>query len=452
MSAPSLQRPVVGATRTAKSPALAERTLANGLRIVAVRKPGVPVVEVRVRLPLAASGGKGAVAHTARLAVLGETILRGTEQRSALQIAEELQSVGGALGAGSDADRFAIGGSALSSGLPLLLDVLADVLANATFPAREVEGERDRLLQDLTIARTQPGILAAAALARRLYGTHPYAFELAHVDAVQDVTAAQVRALHRNRIGAHDGLVVVVGDLTPARMLDAAEAALGGWAPTAARDRDPRHTPPVVPGPIEIADRPGAVQTNIRFAGESVTREHPIYSALLLAHTVFGGYFSSRLVANIREDKGFTYSPRSSLDHARAGSTFSVVADVATGVTAPALAETLHELLRITTTTVGGDELEAARRYSIGSLALRTATQAGLATTLAGLLPAGLGLEWLRDQPRRLQAVTIDDVLAAAQHVMAPAKLVTVLLGDAGVIKDAVSVVGPVEVTSTSEL
>jgi predicted Zn-dependent peptidase len=452
VSAPALQRPVVGATRAAKAPASAERTLANGLRVVAVRKPGVPVVEVRTRLPVAAAGGTGAAAHTARMTVLAETILRGTEQRSAVQIAEQLQRVGGALGAGSDADRFSIGGSALSSGLPVLLDVLADVLASPEFPAREVAGERDRLVQDLTIARTQPGVLASAALARRVYGNHPYASELARVDAVQAVTRAQVRTLHRNRIGPRDGLLVIVGDLTPARMLDAAERALGGWTGAAGPDRALPPAPPVRPGPIEIADRPGAVQTNIRLAGTSVPRDDPMYSALLLAHTVFGGYFSSRLVANIREDKGFTYSPRSSLDHARAGSTFSVVADVATAVTAPALAETLHELLRITTGRVGQDELDAARRYSIGSLALRTATQAGLATTLAALLPVGLGLEWLRDQPRRLEAVSVDDVLAAAARIMAPARLATVLLGDAAVIADRVAVIGPVEVTSTGDL
>ncbi|HVU71777.1 MAG TPA: pitrilysin family protein [Mycobacteriales bacterium] len=452
MSAPALQRPVVGVTRTAKLPPSAERTFANGLRVVAVRKPGVPVVELRVRLPLAATGGKSATAHTARLTVLAETILRGTERRTALQIAEELQRVGGALGAGSDADRFALGGSALSSGLPVLLDVLADVLQHATYPQREVEGERDRLLQDLAIARTQPGLLAAAALARRVYGTHPYAFELAHVEAVQAVTRAQVRALHASRIGPQDGLVVIVGDLTPAKMLDAAEKALGGWTSDAKADRELPPMPEIVPGAIEIANRPGAVQTNIRFAGASVPRDDPSYPALLLAHTVFGGYFSSRLVANIREDKGFTYSPRSSLDHARAGSTFSVVADVATGVTAPALAETLHELLRITTAKVGADELDAARRYSIGSLALRSATQAGLATTLAGLLPSGLGLEWLREQPRRLGSVTVDDVLAAAQQIMAPSKLVTVLLGDADAIAGPVGVIAPVEVTSIADL
>jgi zinc protease len=150
---------------------------------------------------------------------------------------------------------------------------------------------------------------------------------------------------------------------------------------------------------------------------------------------VFGGYFSSRWVENIREDKGYTYSPRSSVEHRQLGSTFRAAADVATGVTAAAVLETAYELGRMAATSVREDEVEAARQYAIGSLSLSIATQAGLASTLASLSGAGLGLDWLAGQPARVAAVTADQVTAVAAEYLAPSRLVSVIVGDAASIR-----------------
>jgi predicted Zn-dependent peptidase len=439
-------------TRVARQPAATERVLSNGLRAVAVRKPGVPLVEVRLWVPFGGPAGPRGRAHAARGALLAETLFSGTSARSAVELAEELQAVGGALGAGVDPDRLSVGGSALASGLPVLLDVLADVLSDATFPSREVAGERDRLAHDLAVARTQPGVLAAAALGRRLYAAHPYLHELAGVEQVRAVTPAALRSLHASRLVPKGAVLVVVGDLQPARALDVAESALRRWTGGAASARDVPPLPPIVPGPLELADRAGAVQTNIRLAGPAVGRLDPAYPALQLAHTIFGGYFSSRLVANVREVRGYSYGPRSGLDHTRAGSLVTVTVDVATAVTAPALLETVYELGRMATGPVTADELDAARRYATGALALSTATQAGLASTLSALLPTGLGLDWLREHPRRLAAVTVDEVREAAARFLAPARLVSVLLGDASVVTESVSSLVPVEATTTEGL
>jgi predicted Zn-dependent peptidase len=186
-----------------------------------------------------------------------------------------------------------------------------------------------------------------------------------------------------------------------------------------------------------LVDRPGAVQTTIRIGGAAPARTDADFAATALANLVFGGYFSSRWVSNIREDKGYTYSPSSGLDHPLGGSRFVAGADVATGVTAPALLETLYELGRIATAPVGQDELDRARRYAIGTLALGTASQAGLAGTLSQLAAGGLGIEWLREYPKQLDAVTVDDVLAAAARWLAPTALTPVLVGDRAAVADS---------------
>jgi zinc protease len=186
-----------------------------------------------------------------------------------------------------------------------------------------------------------------------------------------------------------------------------------------------------------VPRRPGAVQTTIRLAGAAPSRTDPGYAAAALANLVFGGYFSSRWVSNIREDKGYTYSPHSGLEHPSAGSRFLAGADVATDVTAPALLETLYELGRIATVPVDQAELDQARRYAIGTLALSTASQAGLAGLLSQLAGAGLGVDWLREHPAALEKVTVDDVLEAGARWFAPSALTPVLVGDTAVVEDS---------------
>jgi predicted Zn-dependent peptidase len=166
---------------------------------------------------------------------------------------------------------------------------------------------------------------------------------------------------------------------------------------------------------------------------------------LQLANLVFGGYFSSRWVENIREDKGYTYSPHSVLEHSIAGSSLILSADVATEVTAPALLETWYELGRLATTAPAPEELEQARQYALGSLLLGMSTQAGLAGLATTYAAYGLRLEYLVEHHAKLAAATRDDVAAAAARYLAPGGAATVILGDTD------KVTGPLATLSTVE-
>jgi zinc protease len=159
---------------------------------------------------------------------------------------------------------------------------------------------------------------------------------------------------------------------------------------------------------------------------------------------IFGGYFSSRWTENIREDKGYTYGPHSRVDHHQLGSALILEVEVATEVTAPALLETFYELGKISLLPVTEAELDAVRQYAIGTLALSTATQAGLASTLSALAAFGLGPDWIAEHPDRLAAVGIDDVSAAAAEFFAPDRLASVIVGDADLITASVARLVPV--------
>ncbi len=442
--------PAVAAPAALKLPAVAERTLANGLRVLAVRRASVPVVELRLRIPAGppgkkalkaiASGGSSFVAATT---LLSETMFTGTPEHDRGQLAAQLQRLGGGLSAGVDTDRLAIVGSVLAPNLRELLSLLSEVIHSASYPKREVSGERERLVAELGIARSQPAVLAREALLTRLYGDHPYAEEWPEPEALESVTAKQLRALHELAVSPSGAVLTLVGDLRPAAALDAVEAALSGWTGKQAQAIPalPKH----VSGGVTIVDRPGAVQTNIRLGGPTLTRTAPNYAALQVANVVFGGYFSSRLVNNIREDKGYTYSPRSSIEHASAGSRLTIAADVATEVTGPALLEILYELGRVALLPLGDDEIAAASRFAAGTLALSTATSAGLASTLSMLAGSGLGPEYLREHTAALAAVNAASVADIADQ-FAPTRLAAVLLGDASVITGPVEEIRPLPV------
>jgi predicted Zn-dependent peptidase len=435
----ALARPVpaLGRAKTPRLPSVGERTLDNGLRVLAVRRPGVPLVELRLRVPFAGPAGKGQRAHTARGQLLGDTLLSGTGRRSAEQIAIDLQALGGQLSASTDSDRIGMGGSVLTSGLPGLLELLAEVLTDAAYPKAEVLGERDRLVQELAIYRSSAGVVAREALLGRLYGSHPYGRDLPSAEDVEKIKASHLRQLHAERVAPQGSVLVLVGDLPPARALGLVEQALSGWKKTGKPPRVP-DLPPTPSGPALLLDRPGAVQTTVRAAGPAPARADADFASLVLANLVFGGYFSSRWVANIREDKGYTYSPHAVLEHPPAGSRIMLSADVATPTTAAALVETSGS-------SAGSPPSRSARRSStrpaatpIGSLRSAPRSQAGLASTLSQLAAPGCRSSGCASSPKRLAAVTVDDALAAAARYLAPARLTTVLVGDVAQVEGPV--------------
>jgi zinc protease len=420
-----------------KLPKQAERTLSNGLTVIAVRRPAVPLVELRLGVPF----GR---APLARATLLSQAMFTGTTTMSSIDIAAELQAVGGGLSAGTDPDRLLVTGNSLAAGLDRTLELLASVLNDAAYPADEVGTERDRLVDHIQVAQSQPSHLARTALLKRMFGRHPYAIQTPEPEQVKGVRPAQLRALHTDRVRPDGAVLVLVGDLSPEKAIDAAEKALGGWI-GAGKDGSVPAAPGLEPGPLLLVDRPGSVQSSLRMALPAVPRTSPDYAALQLANMVFGGYFSSRWVENIREDKGYTYGPHTAIEHYVAGSSLIVAAEVATEVTGPALLETVYELGRIASLPPGEEELEQARRYALGTLRLGMSTQAGLAGLTSVYAEFGLRLDYLTAHSAALASVTREQVAEAAARYLAPSRAVTVVLGDAEKIEGPLSALTPVE-------
>jgi zinc protease len=439
--------PPLGVPRPQPVPVAQESTLPGGLRLVVVPRPGVPLIELRLRVPFAAPTAPEARRLTAHGSVLAGAVLLGTANRDQTGIAELLQSHGAELSVSTDPDRLLFATTLLPGGLEPVLGLLAELLTGATYPDDRVEGERERVAERIAIARSQPGVIARTALAARRHGDHPYAVQLPDPELVAAVDGDALRSVHRERVLPAGSSLVLVGDLDPQAATDAVGTALAGWSASGHAVEAPP-VPELRPPGIEVVDRPGAVQSNLRLGGPAPARTAPDLAAVRLANMIFGGYFSSRLVENIRERRGYTYSPRSSVDHQDAGSSFLVEADVATEVTGPALLETWYELGRMALVPVTDAELDGARRYVLGSMALATATHAGLASTLSALVGSGLPVDWLAEHQRALAAVTVEEVLAASRRYLAAGGLTTVVVGDAAQVAESLGALAPVSVAA----
>ena len=377
--------------------------------------PGRPADRAAAAGAVRRAGPRAAAASTPPAArVLSGAVLLGTGAHDQTGIAELLQSHGAELSVSTDPDRLLFATTLLAGRAGAGPRACSPSCSpTPTYPDDRVEGERDRVAERIAIARSQPGVIARTALAARRYGDHPYAIQLPDAELVAAVRrrraappAPRARAARRQQPRAGRRPRPAARDRRRRRRRSPA------WVGDRARRARRRRPRSCGRRAIELVDRPGrrAVQPPARRPARR-GRTDPDLAAVRLANMIFGGYFSSRLVENIRERRGYTYSPRSSVDHQAAGSSFLVEADVATEVTGPALLETWYELGRMALTPVTEAELDGARRYILGSMALSTATHAGPGQHAVRADRRGpAGRTGSPSTSRRSAAVTVEEV------------------------------------------
>jgi zinc protease len=448
-AAAATERPEIGVLRLPEAPEVVEDELAGGLKLLAAHRPSVPMVELRFSFPLPASE----IESPATSIVLSESLLAGTGQHDRAELAAAVERLGGQLGASHDSDRFVVGGAVLAANLAEWLDLVAEVLVGASYEPTEVDSDRDRVADETIISLSQPGVIAAEALRRRMYPGHPAATSLPAPETIREVSPEALRATHGSVLSPRTAQLVMVGDLDTAGVRALVEERLGTWLHSAGAVLDTQLPP--LPGadrgPIEFVDRPGSVQSNVLIGLPAVTRADPAWPASSLANLIFGGLFASRLVVNLRERNGYSYSPRSSISHGRAGSTLVVRAEVGSESTAAALVEMRYELGHLAVSGIEDAELEAARRYALGSLSFLTATQAGLAGTLSSLAAVGIGPGYLASNAAALASATKEQVDEAARRLFAAPGSVTAIVGDAEQVTEALSAVDSIAVRAASE-
>ncbi len=425
-------------------PARVHKTLSNGLEIVLVESHTIPKFTGELFFR---SGNAMTAATAPGIGDMTATVVRtGTTRRTSRQIEEDLRRMGSDLSSGAGADTSVISFGGLVDFSNDLLELVSELAQHAAFPAEEFERERRQLIEGLRIERTTPGFLASERLRRVLFGSHPYGTISPTEEQVAKYRLEQLGEYYRQFYRPGNALLAMVGDFEPQQMLAMVEKIFGSWA-SAPVEQAPNPPLPEISGRrVFLVHLPGSVQTQIFMGNRAITRKHPDWLRLTLANSIYGGAFNSRLVMNIREEKGYTYSPRSGVHSLRQHGYFSVGAAVRNEVVAAALKEIFYEIDRMRETPVGESELDDARVYMTGVFSLGLATQDGLAGQLATSTLEKLPEDYLETYRERILALTSADVLDAARKYFDSANAQIVIVGDRAQIESQVTPFGTTEV------
>jgi zinc protease len=437
VSDPFAQVPALGPERPVVWPARTHRKLANGLEAHTIPKF---TGELYVR-----SGNAVAATQAPGLAEITATVVRtGTKARSSRQIEEDLRRIGADIGTSAGADTSVIGFNGLVEFSSDLLKLVAELAQQASFPEDEFERERRQMIEGLRIARTTPSFLANERMRRVLFGAHPYAIIAPTEAQVKEYRLAQLAEFYRAHYRPANALLIAVGDFTSSQMMEQIDRIFGGWESANVPAVPDTALPELRGRHVHLVHLPESVQTQVLVANYAITRKHPDWLRLALANSIYGGAFNSRLIMNIREQKGYTYSPRSGVHALRQRGYFSVNAAVRNEVVAASLTEIFYEIDRMRSLPVAEDELADATTYMSGVFSLGLATQEGLAAQLSSVYLYELPEDYLETYRNRVRALTAADVLAAARKYFDSANAQIIVVGDRGQIADQAGLFGEV--------
>lgn len=420
--------PAYGPDKPLPTPQIAQRTLPNGLTVWVVPRDGLPKVDVA----LAVLGGTAAdpKATPAMSEMMAGLLNEGTVHRSSRDIAEALQSIGGDYRASTDDDSINIRASALASHASQLLELVADTALHPNFPANEVTLAKANALQSLKLQESDPDWQAARAFSHAVYGEHPYARNSLVEATVEATSSDSLRALHDARFRPDHALLVIVGRIDANDAFRLAEQQFGSWKASGKAPAD------VAPAPREatpqrlLVAREGAVQSNIRYGRPAIPASDADYIPLTVANTILGGGFTSRITQDIREDKGYSYSPWSRFNANRVGGSTLATVDVRNEVTGATLAELAKLFDSMASQPASAEELDGAKRLEGGIYLLKNQIQGALTSTLANYWVDGLPPSFLGSYVAAVNTVSTAQVQTMGRKYFAAKDQNIVIVGD----------------------
>ncbi|MGH6950986.1 MAG: M16 family metallopeptidase [Vitreimonas sp.] len=421
--------PTPGVPVSARIPATAQQTLANGLRVIVAPNRALPLISADLRI---ASGGSADPADRAGLASMtGDLLSRGTATRNATEIARQIESLGASIGSGAGVDSSAVSMQTRSDRAEEAFTVFADVVRNPAFAQEELDRARQQALDALQVALSDPGDIAGLIMPRAIYGATPYG-AVASQRSLAAITREELGGYHASFWRPDNAVLVIAGDVSPGEGFAIAERHFGSWTrPSAPLPARPDATA-AAPAPRTIVvDLPDTGQAAVAMGLRGIARTDSEYFPLLVANNVLGGGYSARLNAEIRIRRGLSYGAGSSLQARMAPGPI-----VASAQTRNDAAVQVYQLMRAEIDRIGDaatpeSELTARKAVLIGSFGRTVETTSGLAGQISTLALYGLPPERLNTYVSEVSAVTPAQARAAAARYFDPDRADLVVVGDA---------------------
>jgi zinc protease len=428
------ERPVVGAERPFQVAPRVEKTLPNGLRVIVARQTVVPKVSVMLTV---LSGYSSDPQNQTGLAQLtADLVQEGTTTKNSRQIRRDVFGMGGSLSAAVSQDFSSLTARGLAEFAPSLISLLADVAMNPTLPADEIAIAKQQRMQNVAQQKASPQFVANREFRRALFGQHPYARTSETEATLQAIDRPALETFHRVYYRPNNAFLLIVGAVDPAVITAAAEKSFGGWA----RGEVPKPSfpaaPPLTGRHVYFVQRPNSIQSSIAVGNFAIKRSDPRWYQLMLANTIYGGAFNSRIIRNIREEKGYTYSPSSVMTGFADAGFYRFAADVRNEVTGATLTEVFKEIDKLRAEGSPPEELQGAKSYVRGVFPVQTATQPGLATVLNNVYVFGLEKDYPETYRSRIAAVSPEQVKAGAAILLGSENAVITIVGDWAKVKD----------------
>jgi zinc protease len=423
--------PPPAAPREVQIPKPVEKTLANGLRVIVIEKKGVPLVAARM---LIKNGGEADPATLPGLADTTASLLtKGTTTRSAEEIARGVEALGATLDVSTGWDQSSADISVMSSKLPQAMAFMADVLRHPSFKQEEIDRLRQQNIDALSVAMKQPGRLASFVAAHVVFGDAPYGHNLGGTPlSLARITRDDIVAFHRDHYRPDNAILIMGGDIAPAKAFAAAQELFGGWKPAAGSHlAQPASVKEFPSSRVVVVDMPAAGQAAVVVTRPGMRRADDAYHLSLVTNSILGGGFSSRLNEEIRIKRGLSYGANSSFDLRRDIGPFTATAQTKNESAGEVAGLIVDEMNKLGTTAVADAELGPRKAVLIGGFGRQLETNAGLVGRIGTLALYGLSLDEINRYISGVQKITAGDVQKFAASHVAGNDASIVIVGDA---------------------
>jgi zinc protease len=415
--------------REATFPPYQVRTLRNGLQVIAVLHHEQPAVSVRL---LVRAGSVQDPPGKTGVASLAASLLdQGAAGKSAQEIADHIDFIGGALATGSGSDLSFVNVVVMKDSFDVGMNLLVDVARSPAFAAEEIDRQKQQISSSLQVNGNDPDYVASVLLERLVYGFHPYGLPNSGTpETLSGITRADLQEFHRRYFVPNNMILAIVGDVTSDEAFAAAERAFGGW-PAAEVPPVKVVDPPPPTRRVVVIDKPDAVQTEIRIGQLAIPRKHDDYMAFDLAAKILGGEGANRLHRVLRSERGLTYGAQADTQARKQGGHLVAETDTRTETTGEALRLMVDEFSRLQRDRVSQAELSDAQAYLAGSFPLTIETPGDIAAQVLNVVFYELPVEEIGTFRERVQAVRPDDIQRVARQYVRPDRLSIVLVGNA---------------------
>lgn len=422
--------PAPSAPRVVKLPAPERFKLQNGVEVTLVHFGAVPKVSISaiVRTGDIDNQGKRWLPD-----LVADLMKEGTQLRSSADIANSAAAMGGELGVASGDDTSSVGLDILSERSVDAIRLIGEVLMQPLLPESELPRLKQDYLRGLSVQRSQAQALASVAFSELIYGAHPYANTLPTEEMIQGYGIDDIRSFYRSNFGARRTHIYVVGQFERKAIEATIREVFSSWDAGPEPTRLPASAS--TGAKLKLIERPNSPQSTLMLGLPVIDATHPDFMALSVMNTVLGGSLTSRITSNIRENKGWAYSPSASVGTHYRTATWAQSADVSSAHSGAAIAEILKEIATLQASPPSTAELDAAKNYRNGLFVLSTSTRGGLLAQYAFMNLQGLPDDWLSTFVQRMYAVTPQQVSDAASKYLSPEKMSLVIVGDLKTVK-----------------